>query len=166
MDVAITDGARRSLIALADGLVTAAARGLPLRTLVAGRDDFEYGVANWDLVVMTYVPFEIASPRFAAKIVEALRPGGVLILESIAADHDGRHRNCVHTSISGRPEPRTARSPRSPSNKRRRPPTGAFVHYRSCAWQHDEQTAGEVIRLTVSFESEAQPSSKWAEISQ
>jgi SAM-dependent methyltransferase len=81
------------------GLVSAGgaavAEGLRLHTVVAACDEFDYGVANWDLVVMTFVPFEVASPRFAARIVEALRPGGVVVVESGAADAGGPRRNPV-----------------------------------------------------------------------
>jgi len=73
----------------------AAADGLRLQTTVASCEDFNYGVANWDLVVMTFVPFEVASPRFAARIMEALRPGGVVVIESGAADLGGPRRNRV-----------------------------------------------------------------------
>jgi len=72
-----------------------AAEGLSVHTMVASCDDFDYGVANWDLVVMTYVPFEVGSPRFAAKVVKALRPGGVVVLESGAVDPDGPRLNRV-----------------------------------------------------------------------
>ena len=82
-----------------EGLASArravAAEGLSVHTMVASCDEFDYGVANWDLVVMTYVTFEVASWRFAARIVEALRPGGVVVLESGAADPDGPRLNRV-----------------------------------------------------------------------
>jgi hypothetical protein len=46
-------------------------------------------------VVMTYVTFEVASPRFAAKIIDALRPGGVVVLETGAADPGAPRLNRV-----------------------------------------------------------------------
>jgi SAM-dependent methyltransferase len=110
LDVAIGQGRNTVYLARAgwdvtafdpstEGLASArravAAEGLSVHTMVASCGDFDYGVANWDLVVMTYVTFEVASPRFAARIVEALRPGGVVVLESGAADPDDPRLNRV-----------------------------------------------------------------------
>ena len=80
---------------LASATSDAAVAGLSLRTSMSTCDDFEYGVASWDLVVMTYVTFDIASPPFDARIVDALRPGGVVVVESAAADADRPRRNLV-----------------------------------------------------------------------
>ena len=44
---------------------------------------------------MTYVTFDLASPRFAARIVDALRPGGVVVVESVAAEVNRPRRNVV-----------------------------------------------------------------------
>ena len=80
---------------LASARRAVSAEGLSVHTMVASCDDFDYGLANWDLVVMTYVTFEVASPRFAAGIVEALRPGGVVVVESGAAEPHGPRLNRV-----------------------------------------------------------------------
>lgn len=80
---------------LASAANAAAAAGLSVRTVVSTCEDFEYGVARWDLIVMTYVPFDIASQPYAARLADALSPGGVVVVESGAAETGQPRRNLV-----------------------------------------------------------------------
>lgn len=79
----------------ADKAVAAAqeqARGLgvKLNALVLRDDQFDFGTRQWDLVVLSYV-----SPRpLVPRVYEALRPGGLVIVE-------GFHRDATKTASIG-----------------------------------------------------------------
>jgi SAM-dependent methyltransferase len=60
----------------------AAARGLTIEALRVAHDEFEYGSAAWDLIVMTYALVPVTDVDFAARLVESLRPGGLIVIES------------------------------------------------------------------------------------
>jgi SAM-dependent methyltransferase len=64
----------------------AAARGLPVEAVRAGRDDFDYGIARWELVVLTYQPLPSPLAPCVERLRRALAAGGLLVLESFASD--------------------------------------------------------------------------------
>jgi SAM-dependent methyltransferase len=67
-------------------------RGLKLEALVEDADRFDYGRERWDLVVGMYMHAVIT--RNAQKIMESLKPGGVLVVE-------GFHRDLNRPSVQG-----------------------------------------------------------------
>lgn len=68
--------------AVATAREQAAAVGVKITTEVAREDDFDWGTAKWDLIVLSYV-----SPRpVADKAIRALRPGGMVIVEAFHRD--------------------------------------------------------------------------------
>src|SRR5262249_16353248 len=54
--------------------------GVKLRAVVARDDEFDYGTAAWDLIVMTYV--RDLTPNDAHVFWRALRPGGIVVYEN------------------------------------------------------------------------------------
>ncbi len=70
----------------------ATAQGTPIDAVVASADSFDYGVARWDLIVMTYALVPVTEPAFADRIIGALAPGGLVVVESFAAASDGPSR--------------------------------------------------------------------------
>ncbi|HYZ87311.1 MAG TPA: class I SAM-dependent methyltransferase [Bryobacteraceae bacterium] len=50
---------------------------LKLRTEVTTIDKFDFGMARWDLIVLTYAPTKAVAPR----VERALKPGGVVVVE-------------------------------------------------------------------------------------
>jgi SAM-dependent methyltransferase len=54
--------------------------GLNLRALVAREEDFDFGTAQWDLIVMTYV--RRLRPGDADRFARALRPQGIFVYEN------------------------------------------------------------------------------------
>lgn len=52
--------------------------GLKIKTQIAYDTDFDFGKERWDLILFSWV----APGRAAAKAVEGLKPGGVIVLES------------------------------------------------------------------------------------
>jgi SAM-dependent methyltransferase len=59
-------------------------RGLKISAVVGDVDKFDYGKQKWDLVVGMYMHEYLT--RNAAKVVESLKPGGVLVVEGIHRD--------------------------------------------------------------------------------
>ncbi len=59
----------------------AARAGLKLRTVTASHDEFDYGVAQWDLVVETFAFTNLSDPAYRKRVVDSLRPGGLLVIE-------------------------------------------------------------------------------------
>ena len=64
----------------------AARRDLTLEARVAAHDEFEYGAAAWDLIVMTYALVPVTHVDFAAILIDSLRPEGLIVTESFVAD--------------------------------------------------------------------------------
>jgi SAM-dependent methyltransferase len=63
-------------------------RGLRVTTVVADVDQFDYGRQQWDLVAGMYMHEMIT--RNAQKIVESLKPGGLLVVEGFQRDSTKR----------------------------------------------------------------------------
>jgi SAM-dependent methyltransferase len=64
--------------------------GVPLTALVRRDDQFEFGTEQWDLIVLSYVGVR----RVVARVHEALRPGGRVVVE-------GFHRDATKTASIG-----------------------------------------------------------------
>ena len=69
-------------------------RGVKLATFVDDVDRFDYGRQRWDVVVGMYMHALIT--RNAAKIMDSLRPGGILVVE-------GFHRDLNRQGLQGGP---------------------------------------------------------------
>jgi SAM-dependent methyltransferase len=59
---------------------SAAKAGVKIRALVSTDDQFDFGVAQWDLIVMTYIRSPAA--RDVERIQRALAPGGIFVYEN------------------------------------------------------------------------------------
>jgi len=59
----------------------AAKAGLRIRTVCASHDDFDYGSAQWDLIVQTYAFTNLADTAYRRRVVASLKPGGMLVIE-------------------------------------------------------------------------------------
>jgi SAM-dependent methyltransferase len=60
----------------------AAARGVKVTTYVARAEDFDWGDAKWDLILLSYV----GGREYVQNVIRALRPGGMVILEAFHRD--------------------------------------------------------------------------------
>jgi 2-polyprenyl-3-methyl-5-hydroxy-6-metoxy-1,4-benzoquinol methylase len=56
--------------------------GVTITTRVARAEDFDWGNASWDLIVLSYV----GAREYATKVVQALRPGGMVVVEGFHRD--------------------------------------------------------------------------------
>jgi SAM-dependent methyltransferase len=71
-------------VAVRQAQAEAQKRGLKLQAVVADVDKFDYGKERWDLIVGMYMHEYLT--RNAAKVVAALKPGGILVVEGIHRD--------------------------------------------------------------------------------
>jgi SAM-dependent methyltransferase len=61
---------------------TAAKAGVRIRTEIKGSEDFDFGERRWDLILLSYVSLR----GDEAKLMRALKPGGVIIVEGFHRD--------------------------------------------------------------------------------
>jgi SAM-dependent methyltransferase len=73
----------------------AAAANVKINAVLADRNKFDYGESQWDLVVITYEPSPVTETAYVARLSRALRPGGLLVIESFASDRDAKGRKPV-----------------------------------------------------------------------
>ena len=64
--------------------------GVKITTQIARAEDFDWGDARWELIVLSYV----GAREYAATVVRALRPGGMVVVE-------GFHRDATKTRPIG-----------------------------------------------------------------
>jgi 2-polyprenyl-3-methyl-5-hydroxy-6-metoxy-1,4-benzoquinol methylase len=69
--------------------------GVKLHTLHQSIQQLDYGTGQWDLIVMTYAPVPLAQPDTAASIIAALRPKGIVVVETYASDEDAPARRPI-----------------------------------------------------------------------
>jgi SAM-dependent methyltransferase len=76
--------------AVAAAQAQAAKLGVRITTSVARDVDYDWGENRWDLIVLSYV----GAREYAARVVRALRPGGMVVVE-------GFHRDATKTQPIG-----------------------------------------------------------------
>ena len=64
----------------------AEAAGVRINAVRKSNGEFDFGTAQWDLIVITYEPFPVTDSRYVARIAQALKPGGLVVIESFASD--------------------------------------------------------------------------------
>jgi SAM-dependent methyltransferase len=72
--------------AIRQAQANAAKAGVKIHAVVAPDDRFDFGVAQWDLIVMTYIRSPTA--RDAERIRRALAPGGIFVYENGSDRHN------------------------------------------------------------------------------
>ena len=82
-----------------EGLHIAAASaeraGVHIHTVQQSINQFDLGTAQWDVIAAIYAPVPLTSPQFASRLITALRPGGLLVVESFASDAAAHGRRPV-----------------------------------------------------------------------
>lgn len=73
----------------------AARTGIKLTTVLQSSETFDYGASRWDLIALFYAPVPVIEPSYAARLERALKPGGLIVLESFASDRDAPLRRPV-----------------------------------------------------------------------
>jgi len=73
---------------LAIAQANAAKQQLKINTVLASHESFDYGAAQWDLVVETFAFTNLADPVYRARVIRSLRPGGLLLIEGFGNPGD------------------------------------------------------------------------------
>jgi predicted TPR repeat methyltransferase len=64
----------------------AAKLGVKIATIKSRYQDFDWGVAKWDLIVFSYAWIPVADPALIARIRTSLKPGGAVAIELPSTD--------------------------------------------------------------------------------
>jgi len=83
-------GVDLSDVAVAQAKEQAARLGLPLDALTDNVDHFDIGKERWDLIALFYMHawYHGAKPSSTRRLKEALKPGGLLVVEGFAGEPD------------------------------------------------------------------------------
>lgn len=73
----------------------AAKANVQLRAVNSSLEAFDYGTAQWDLVALIYVPAIAHEGAAMTTLARALKPGGLLVIESFASDRGSPQRRPV-----------------------------------------------------------------------
>jgi 2-polyprenyl-3-methyl-5-hydroxy-6-metoxy-1,4-benzoquinol methylase len=57
---------------------------------------FDYGADQWDLIVFTYEPFPITSAAYVERLGTALKPGGIIVVESLSQEDQTPNRTVLN----------------------------------------------------------------------
>ena len=81
-------GADLSDVAVAQAKAHAAKVGIKLDAVIDSLDHYDFGRARWDLIALFYVHawYHGAKPRAVERLRNALKPGGLLVIEGFAGD--------------------------------------------------------------------------------
>lgn len=68
----------------------ASAAGVTLKTQQCSHDEYDYGQAQWDLIVMSFAFTAMNDQAFMQKVHDSLKPGGVLLVEGFNGPPGGK----------------------------------------------------------------------------
>ena len=80
---------------LAVAKANASLAGVPLTAVHATDAQFDYGHNRWDLIAVIYGPGSTADERFVQRLSDALKPGGIVVVESFASPRAAARRRPV-----------------------------------------------------------------------
>ncbi|MGE5569075.1 MAG: class I SAM-dependent methyltransferase [Rhodospirillales bacterium] len=63
--------------------------GVRLTALVCRHEDYDFGQAQWDLVVMSYTWVPLRGADYIRRIIESLKPGGIVVFEHMMDESGG-----------------------------------------------------------------------------
>lgn len=66
---------------MAQANASAARAGLKLKTVTASHEEFDYGTAQWDLIVETFAFSNLSDAAYRKRVIDSLKPGGLLVIE-------------------------------------------------------------------------------------
>jgi SAM-dependent methyltransferase len=69
--------------------------GVALTAQRSSIEDFNYGEGQWDLIALIYVPNAAHEGAAMTKLARALKPGGLLVIESFASERQSASRRPV-----------------------------------------------------------------------
>jgi len=69
--------------------------GAKINAVLQSREEFDFGAAQWDLIVITYETIPLETPSYVKRLKDSLRPGGLIVIESFASDSGSFNRRSV-----------------------------------------------------------------------
>jgi len=60
--------------------------GVKINTVLKSREEFDFGAAQWDLIVITYETIPLETPSYVRRLRDSLRAGGLIVVETTASD--------------------------------------------------------------------------------
>ena len=69
---------------MAQANAAASRNNLKIKTVTASHDEFEYGTAQWDLIVETFAFTNLSDAAYRKRVIDSLKPGGLLVIEGFA----------------------------------------------------------------------------------
>lgn len=67
---------------IAAALVASKAAGVKIRAVKSRHEEFEFGLGQWDLIIMSYTWLPLEA-QWVTKVTQALAPGGILVFEHL-----------------------------------------------------------------------------------
>ena len=64
----------------------AARVGVKINAVLKSREDFDFGTAQWDLIVITYEIIPLETMSYGTRLRNSLRAGGLIVIETTASD--------------------------------------------------------------------------------
>jgi SAM-dependent methyltransferase len=80
---------------LAVSRANAALAGVTVTAVHASDVEFDHGRDRWDLIAVIYGPGSTTDERFAGRLYQALRTGGIVVVESFASPKEAARRRPV-----------------------------------------------------------------------
>jgi SAM-dependent methyltransferase len=80
---------------LAVSKANAALAGVTITAVHSSDKAFDYGRDRWDLIAVIYGPDSTTDEGFVQRLQEALRPGGIVVVESFASPRGATRRRPV-----------------------------------------------------------------------
>jgi SAM-dependent methyltransferase len=75
--------------------------GVRVTEVKAGYDTFDFGKTKWDLILLIFAWAPIEDPGFLKKLIDSLRPGGMVIFEHYIDDPNRPQPRAVHALLPG-----------------------------------------------------------------
>jgi SAM-dependent methyltransferase len=69
--------------------------GVKLNAVLQSDEQFDFGTARWDLIVITYEPVPLTIASYVKKLSDSLRSGGFVVIESFASESGSFNRRLV-----------------------------------------------------------------------
>ncbi len=88
-------GVDLSDVGVAEAKKRAAELGVKLETVVEDLDKYDFGRERWDLITLFYMHawFHLSKTDPASRLRDALKPGGLLVIEGFAGEQTGYQTN-------------------------------------------------------------------------
>lgn len=113
----------------------AAQAGVAVNTVRETNDSFDYGASRWDLIAIFYAPIPVTDAGYVRRLERALKPGGLVVVESFSAPQDAVSRRPVHID---------------PDELKRAFAAFGILHFEDVSGVPDwDQQQGRVVRLVA-----------------